>query len=145
MKFFSSNIARQFMFSYRHWSRLSALLMVSHGLCGQPTDNPVEAHYGPGEYPVWIDAIAWDRVIDMSTYTNGANHFERFENARDELHAQGGGVLYYPAGQYVFDLPDMGYGPGIGPMSRGLMLKSGVVIRGADLSSGANQAVVRAT
>lgn len=122
-----------------------AALTGANALFAQPTNNPVLAHYGPGEYPKWIDELAWDRVIDMSTYANGANHFERFENARDELHAQGGGVLYYPAGEYVFDLPDMGYGPGMGPMSRGLMLKSGVVIRGADLVAGADQAVIRAT
>ncbi|MCD8483044.1 MAG: hypothetical protein LR015_10510 [Verrucomicrobia bacterium] len=123
----------------------SALLGFSALSAQTPTNNPILAHYGPGEYPKWIDSISWDRVINMAEYTNGANHFERFENARDELHALGGGVLYYPAGEYFFDLPDMGFGPGIGPMSRGLMLKSGVVIRGADLPGDANQAVVRPT
>lgn len=111
-------------------------------LSAQPTDNPAASHYGPDEgYPAWTSGIQWGNVIDMSAYTNGDNHFERFENARDELHAQGGGVLYYPAGEYYFDLPDMGFGPGIGPMSRGLMLKSGVVIRGETPT--ANEAVVR--
>ncbi len=110
----------------------------------QPTSNPVAAQYA-NDYPVWTDTVRWDNVIDMSVYTDGDNHFERFENARDELHAQGGGVLYYPAGTYHFDLPDMGYGPGIGPTSRGLMLKSGVVIRGADPLPGQAQAVVRAS
>ncbi|MCC5804732.1 MAG: fibronectin type III domain-containing protein [Opitutales bacterium] len=118
-----------------------ALAAIAHA---QPTNNPVAAQY-VNNYPVWTDAIQWENVIDMSTYANGENHFERFENARDELHAQGGGVLYYPAGTYHFDLPDMGYGPGIGPTSRGLMLKSGVVIRGADPVPGHDQAVVRAS
>ncbi|MCC5808014.1 MAG: hypothetical protein JJU00_16930 [Opitutales bacterium] len=116
--------------------------LVAAPLAAQPTYNPVEAHYGLDEgFPAWTSTVQWGNVIDMSAYTNGDNHFERFENARDELHAQGGGVLYYPAGVYEFDLPDMGYGPGIGPMSRGLMLKSGVVIRGETPT--ANQAVVR--
>jgi hypothetical protein len=93
----------------------------------QPTDNPVATHYladGAG-YPAWTDRIAWQRVIDMSTYSEGATAFERFENARDALHAAGGGVLYYPAGEY--DFSDM---PADGPDGRGLMLRSGVVIRG---------------
>ena len=108
-----------------------------------PIDNPVATHYGPGGYPLWTDNLRWDNVIDMSAYANGATNFERFENARDELHAQGGGVLYYPAGVYEFEMPDTGYGAGIGPKSRGLMLKSGVVIRGADLAPGADQAIIR--
>lgn len=89
-----------------------------------PTNNPLEEFYGQSEgYPAWSDNIRWHNVINMATYTNGANNFEKFENARDQLYAQGGGVLYYPAGIYEFDVPD-------GPNGRGLMLKSGVVIRG---------------
>jgi hypothetical protein len=91
-----------------------------------PTDNPVAAFYsGPEGYPAWTDAIRWERVVDMSAYAKGATAFERFENARDELAAQGGGVLYYPAGVYEFSA-----GPFDGPNGRGLMLKTGVVIRG---------------
>lgn len=98
-----------------------------------PADNPMATHYGAGNFPVWTDEIRWDNAIDMSTYANGASDFEKFENARDELYGQGGGVLYYLAGTYTFDLPDVGCGPGIGPASRGLMLKSGVVLRGGGL------------
>ncbi|MFW6065760.1 MAG: hypothetical protein ACOC9S_02980 [Planctomycetota bacterium] len=91
-----------------------------------PTGNPVAEFYSDGEgYPAWTDSIAWDNVIDMSQYDNGSTEFEKFENARDELHAAGGGVLYYPAGVY-----DFSEGPFDGPDGRGLMLKSGVVIRG---------------
>jgi len=61
----------------------------------------------------------------MAIYGNGANDFEKFENARDELAAQNGGVLYYPAGTYNF--ADHPSGPNTG---RGLMLKKGVVILG---------------
>ncbi len=107
---------------------LYALLGLPWLAMAQPLTNPVAEHYlalGEG-YPAWTDRIAWHRVIDMSTYTNGATHFERFENARDELYALGGGVLYYPAG--VYDFTDI---PADGPNGRGLMLRSGVVIRGA--------------
>lgn len=108
---------------------LFACLALTHGLlAAPPTDNPVATfHAGnPDGYPAWTDRMAWHRVIDMSTYENGANDFERFENARDEIHAQGGGVLYYPGGDY--DFTDM---PADGPDGRGLMLRSGVVLRGA--------------
>ena len=91
-----------------------------------PIDNPVAAYYsGSSGYPAWTDSIRWSNVINMSYYTNGSNDFERFENARDQLYAQGGGVLYYPAGTY-----DFSNAPLDGPNGRGLMLKSGVVIRG---------------
>jgi len=91
-----------------------------------PTDNPVATYYdGPEGYPAWTDAIKWHDVIDMSAYTRGGTTFERFENARDELAARGGGVLYYPAGTWDFT-----EGPFDGPDGRGLMLAPGVVIRG---------------
>jgi hypothetical protein len=91
-----------------------------------PQNSPVAAFYnGNDGYPAWTDRIHWDRVIDMSQYANGANAFQKFENARDELYAQDGGVLYYPSG--IYDFSDA---PLDGPTGRGLMLKSGVVIRG---------------
>ena len=91
-----------------------------------PSDNAIATFYdGPEGYPAWTDSVNWDRVIDMSAYAKGRTNFEKFENARDELAAQGGGVLYYPAGTYQFDA-----GPFDGPDGRGLMLRRGVVIRG---------------
>ena len=91
-----------------------------------PTGNPVAEFYdGPDGYPAWTDAVRWSNVVDMAAYPKGKTNFEKFENARDELAARGGGVLYYPAGTYEF-----GEGPFDGPTGRGLMLKSGVVIRG---------------
>ena len=63
------------------------------------TDNPVAGFYsGDAGYLAWTDRIQWSSVIDMKTYHNGNTNFERFENARDEQAAKGGGVLYYPAG-----------------------------------------------
>lgn len=91
-----------------------------------PTNNPVAAYYsGPEGYPAWTDDISWSRAIDLSQYAKGKTNFEKFENARDELAAAGGGVLYYPAGTY-----DFSDGPFDGPAGRGLMLRRGVVIRG---------------
>ncbi len=91
-----------------------------------PTDNPVASHYGADAgWPAWTDRIRWSRAIDMAAYAKGRTAFEKFENARDELAAAGGGVLYYPAGTY-----DFSEGPFDGPAGRGLMLPSGVAIRG---------------
>jgi hypothetical protein len=101
-----------------------AAVGAAHG--APPTDNPVASHYSSGQgYPAWADRIAWANVIDMKTYAKGRTNFEKFENARDELAAKGGGVLYYPAGTY-----DFSEGPFDGPNGRGLMLKPGIVIRG---------------
>jgi hypothetical protein len=104
---------------------LTLLFNVSFLFASTPIDNPVKTYYGNGSYPVWTDSIQWGNVVDMSTYSNGANAFEKFENARDQLYNNGGGVLYYPAGEYDFsDMPDDTKD------GRGLMLKTGVVIRG---------------
>lgn len=93
---------------------------------GPPTDNPVATFYcDDAGYPGWSDQIAWSNVIDMKAFAKGKTEFERFEYARDQLAAQGGGVLYYPAGTY-----DFSDGPFDGPGGRGLMLRGGVVIRG---------------
>lgn len=88
--------------------------------------NPIAQYYsGDNGYPTWTDRIKWENRMDMSEYANGDNDFEKFENARDELYAQGGGVLYYPEGTY--DFTDA---PVEDPNGRGLMLKKGVVILG---------------
>jgi hypothetical protein len=114
-----------------HKFRPLLFLLLFRGIAAfaQPTDNPIATFYLSGpyaaeDYPAWTNEIQWSNVINMGTYTNGANDFEKFENARDQVYAQGGGVLYYPAGIYDFkDHPT-------GPTGRGLMLKKGVVIRG---------------
>lgn len=102
-------------------------LSIGISYSASPTDNPIATYYGNEQgYPNWTDNIQWDNVINMKTYDNGNNAFEKFENARDELYNQGGGVLYYPAGTYDFsDMPKPN-----SPDGRGLMLKKGVVIRG---------------
>ncbi len=90
-----------------------------------PRENPLKLHYADEGYPAWTDDLHWDRVVDMSKYRRGRSDFERFENARDELAASDGGVLYYPAGTYDFSDAPMD-----GPQGRGLFLKRGVVLRG---------------
>lgn len=103
--------------------------------------NPAAALYGNGSYPVWTDDIRWNNRINMQTFdfvasgcAECATQFRKFEFARDLLHQQGGGVLYYPAGTYDFsDLTDE---ISDGNAGRGLMLRSGVVILGETPSAG---------
>lgn len=120
----------------RFWSPLpprlsgatvAALFACLTAVATVPTDNPVATRYADDSgYPAWTDHVAWERVLNMATYGEaGQPAWQKFEAARDELHALGGGVLYYPAGTY--DFTDL---PADGPTGRGLMLRSGVVIRG---------------
>jgi len=103
-------------------------------LAAAPTDNAVASFYdGADGYPAWTDGLKWATVIDMAHYAKGKTNFEKFENARDELAAKGGGVLFYPAGTY-----DFSEGPFDGANGRGLMLRSGVVIRGESPSGKPN-------
>lgn len=132
---------------------IAGLFLCLASLSAQPVDNPVATQYSDG-YPAWTDQIAWSNVLDVTTDarlsgqvivadspSSGADNFAAFEAARDVLYGEGGGVLFFPAGTYYFELPDAGYGSGIGPNSRGLMLKKGVVIRG-DTLTGSN-AIIR--
>jgi hypothetical protein len=120
-----------------------AVLSLSWGIAmGQPTDNPAKTQYGDGNYPVWTDGINWANVIDVindpGLTTNavpndpsaGAQNYAAFNEAVEALDAAGGGVMFWPAGTYHFTLPDTGYGSGIGPNSRGLMLKPGLLSAG---------------
>lgn len=111
-------------------SMISYLCSFAYTPCTTcPKDNPMATHYADsGDYAFWTDEINWSNVVDMSAYTNGSTTLAKFQNARDEMYAVGGGVLYYPAGTYTFDISD-------GPADEGLMLKKGVVIRGATPSS----------
>lgn len=116
------------------------VVVVVAGTAGAapPTDNPVATYYSDDRgYPAWTDRVKWANVIDMKAYAKGRTNFEKFENACKALSARGGGVLYYPGGTYAF-----AEGPFDGPNGRGLMLPTGVVIRGqapagrADASTG---------
>jgi hypothetical protein len=84
-----------------------------------PTDNPVALYYGVTAYP-WTGNIAWGNVVSILDYggvADGAtDNVAAFNSARDAVAAQGGGVVYFPAGNYYF--------------SDNINLKNGVVIRG---------------
>ncbi|MBV5343724.1 hypothetical protein JZU68_09035, partial [bacterium] len=71
------------------------------------SNNPIADFYAGVEgYPVWVNEVSWSNVITMTNKTSGAANFAEFIKQRDILYTQGGGVLYYPAGTYIFDIPD---------------------------------------
>ncbi|HIK12072.1 MAG TPA: hypothetical protein IGS52_17740 [Oscillatoriaceae cyanobacterium M33_DOE_052] len=80
---------------------------------GGPTDNPVAAKYG-NDYS-WTDEIKWDCVYNITDFRKNTD-IERFNAARDAAAANGGGVVYFPAGEYNFE--------------DNIYLKNGVVLRG---------------
>ncbi len=83
-----------------------------------PASNPTRA-LGLG----WTDKLRWDFVVDI-TGMAGAGEFwdERLEQAQAAVVAQGGGVVFFPAGGYRF---------------RGdIKLRSGVILRGAEPEAG---------
>lgn len=83
-----------------------------------PTANPVSTRYG-NTYP-WSANVPWHRVFDIEAYGGVADgrtdNVAAFVRARDAAFVAGGGVVYFPAGDYVF--------------SDSIALRDGVVIRG---------------
>lgn len=86
--------------------------------CGSPSggemDNPIATRYGKSAYP-WTDEIQWQCVYNIKDFS-GNTTIDRFKAARDAAAANGGGVVYFPAGTYEF--------------TEGIALRNGVVIRG---------------
>lgn len=78
--------------------------LAAPSLFGQPTGNPVELRY-PGEY-AWSSSIQWGTVVNILDHGGdnvGINPNDAaFLSARDALVALGGGVLYFPGGDYLF-------------------------------------------
>ena len=99
-------------------SGVNITVSSSGGSCGSasggPTDNPVNTKYGSGTYS-WTDSIKWSCVYNVNDYSGTAD--QKFASARDAANANGGGVVYFPAGTYTF--------------TDTIYLKNGVVVRGA--------------
>ncbi|MGB3557762.1 MAG: hypothetical protein WBA24_04385 [Geitlerinemataceae cyanobacterium] len=67
---------------------------------GGETDNPIASRYGKSTYP-WTDEIQWQCVYNIQDFS-GNTTIDRFKAARDAAAANGGGVVYFPAGVYEF-------------------------------------------
>jgi hypothetical protein len=77
-----------------------------------PTANPAS-----GLGLAWTDSLAWGRVLDVTTVSGDGKYWDsRLERAQRTLVAQGGGVVYFPAGTYHFQ--------------NHVRLQHGVVLRG---------------
>jgi hypothetical protein len=92
-----------------------------------PLDNPIAARYGASAYP-WTEDIRWSNVKSVWDFP-GADDMERYVAARDAAAAEGGGVVYFPPGDYTF--------------TEDLYLTDGVVIRGAPPSGVATDEAYR--
>lgn len=76
-----------------------------------PADDPLERFR-----QAWTARLPWDRIVDLTT-VDGANWDERLERAQVLLAHQGGGVVYFPPGEYSFH--------------ESIRLRDGIILRGA--------------
>ena len=81
---------------------------------GEPIDNVIASFYGKEAYP-WTNQIRWDCVYNINNFS-GSNLIDKFNQARDAAAANGGGIVYFPAGTYTF--------------TDNIQLKDGVILRG---------------
>lgn len=79
-----------------------------------PKDNPVLARY-KDKAPAWTADLKWDFAVSIQDF-KGETVDQRFQAAQAALAANGGGVVFFPAGTYRFQ--------------DSVRLKNGVVIRG---------------
>jgi len=83
---------------------------------GGPTDSPTETTYGRGTY-LWADnMVKWNCTYNVKDYAGG-NADASFAAAQDDALKNGGGVVYFPSGTYVF--------------TKNITVASNIVIRGA--------------
>lgn len=97
------------------------LLLPLFTLAQLPTDNPYATRYGVKGH--WTDNIRWSKVTDASKIPGLVKTGYKVDSAilhqsLRRIAAQGGGVLYFPAGTYYF--------------SYDVKLPTRVVVRGAD-------------
>ncbi len=102
------------------WLLAGVALVAAGGLTAQPTDNPYQTRY-PGAGAHWTQQIRWDQVVNARQVeglvkTYGVVDSVKLSATLEGLSAQGGGVLYFPAGTYYLHYD--------------LQLREGVVLRG---------------
>ena len=100
---------------------LAFLLLVVSGttLVKAPVNDPVSHHYSKihDAVPAWVRSLLWSSVMSIDDFP-GSTADERFEKAQAAVLTRGGGVVYFPAGTYIF--------------FKDVLLKSNVIIRGVD-------------
>lgn len=78
---------------------LLAFVLTSFCSFAQPTDNPYRTMYPGAPADHWTENLRWSQVLDITTVP-GPNWLAKLITAQDQLVAQGGGVIYFPAGDY---------------------------------------------
>jgi hypothetical protein len=104
----------------RRWLQASAaafgglLLPCNHLLFADdlPSDDPLDRYGLP-----WTKQVRWTQIVDV-TKMKGRSVDEQLATAQQLLSAAGGGVVYFPPGEYRF--------------SDTILLLDGIVLRGAD-------------
>jgi len=106
-----------------------AFLLVAAKSYAQPVNNPYRSMYPQVDASHWTQVLKWSSVYNVTNYGANGNDQNSDQAAVEEaitLAAQaGGGVVFFPAGSYIF--------------TDNLLLKSGVILRGE------NPAVAKAT
>lgn len=99
----------------RNWFLFLTVLLSTLGFA-QPTDNPYKTKYGTA--PIWTNEIRWEKTINILDFAlpNQTSWDEALILAKSSITQSGGGVIYFPAGTYIF--------------ANSVSLVSGVVLRG---------------
>lgn len=83
------------------------------GWAAPPADNPLAALK-----LAWTARLPWDRTLDITTMAGEGEFWDaRLEAAQARLVHQGGGVIYFPPGEYRFQ--------------EDIRLRNGIILRGA--------------
>ncbi len=90
---------------------VTSLMVAGTVIAATPTDDPAAALKLP-----WTSGIKWSQVVDIGQVP-GAGADEKLAKAQEQLAAKGGGVIYFPPGEYRF--------------GQSILLKDGIVLRGA--------------
>jgi|GEM_PF-448019 len=103
------------------FSRLFALLFfVSTAVLAQPNNNPYKARYGGVGH--WTDSLKWSAVTSVLSFgaipNDNLDDSAAVQTGINTIHANGGGVLFFPAGTYN--------------LTGHLKMKSGVILRGEE-------------
>lgn len=78
-----------------------------------PSSNPL-AHLNLG----WTSKLRWDNVLDITTVPGQGEFWDaRLETAQTQLEQRGGGVVFFPPGEYRFHSD--------------IRLRNGIILRGA--------------
>lgn len=98
-----------------------------------PTNNPYLARYPKAGLGHWTDSLKWANITDITTASgvvnNGVVDLAAFNALTESISNAGGGVVFFPAGEYFF--------------GDDVKLPSGVILRGEEVDGNATEATFR--